>query len=165
MKRLFLIGGTMGIGKTSVCQMLKSKLENAVFLDGDWCWDADPFQVNEETKGMVLDNICHLLNNFIHCSAYDHVIFCWVMHEQRIIDDILSRLDLRNCEVKAISLTCRADALAERLNRDIRAGVRQGEVLRRSMARLPLYDALHTQKIDVSDLTIEQTVQRILAMQ
>lgn len=71
MKRLYLIGGTMGVGKTTVCQQLKKELPNSVFLDGDWCWDADPFQVTEETKTMVLQNICYLLNSFIHCTVYD----------------------------------------------------------------------------------------------
>ena len=92
MKHLYLISGTMGVGKTTVCQELKKMLNNAVFLDGDWCWDAHPFQVNEETKAMVLDNIGHLLNNFIRCSAYENIIFCWVMHEQEIIDRILGGL-------------------------------------------------------------------------
>ena len=50
MKTIYLIGGTMGVGKTTVSQQLKKKLPNSVFLDGDWCWDADPFQVTEETK-------------------------------------------------------------------------------------------------------------------
>lgn len=123
MKRLYLIGGTMGVGKTSVCQLLKSKTHNAVFLDGDWCWDADPFQVTDETKRMVTDNICFLLNSFLHCSAYQNIIFCWVMHEQDIIDGILSRLDLTECDVKAISLICRKDALTKRLEKDIEAGI------------------------------------------
>ena len=70
----------MGVGKTSVSQCLKRELPNAVFLDGDWCWDADPFLVTEETKEMVIDNICYLLNHFIQCSAYENIIFCWVMH-------------------------------------------------------------------------------------
>ena len=48
----------MGVGKTSVSQCMKRELPNAVFLDGDWCWDADPFLVTEETKEMVIDNIC-----------------------------------------------------------------------------------------------------------
>ena len=64
MKKLYLIGGTMGVGKTAACQALKRLLPGSVFLDGDWCWDADPFVVNDETKAMVEDNICHLLNNF-----------------------------------------------------------------------------------------------------
>ena len=57
MKNLYLIGGTMGVGKTTACRILKGLLPRAVFLDGDWCWDADPFVVTEETKGMVTDNI------------------------------------------------------------------------------------------------------------
>lgn len=76
MKTLYLIGGTMGVGKTTVCQELKKELKNSVFLDGDWCWDADPFQVTVETKAMVIRNICYMLNSFIHCSAYDNVVFC-----------------------------------------------------------------------------------------
>ena len=48
----------MGVGKTTVSQQLKKTLRNSVFLDGDLCWDADPFQVTEETKKMVMQNIC-----------------------------------------------------------------------------------------------------------
>ena len=58
MKNLYIIGGTMGVGKTTVCQRLKRDLKNSVFLDGDWCWDARLFQVTEERKVMVIDNIC-----------------------------------------------------------------------------------------------------------
>ena len=65
MKTLYMIGGTMGVGKTTVCQQLKRDLQNSVFLDGDWCWDASPFHVTDETKAMVIDNICYLLINFL----------------------------------------------------------------------------------------------------
>ncbi len=164
MKRIYLIGGTMGVGKTSVCRTLKKMLKNAVFLDGDWCWDADPFQVNDETKRMVIDNICHLLNNFIRCSAYDNVIFCWVMHEKNIINEILSNLDLTNCDVKSVSLICDRDVLVKRLEKDIEAGIRKEDVIVRSIERLPLYAALDTVKIDVSDLSVEQTAEIIASL-
>ena len=88
-----MIGGTMGVGKTATCQYLKRLLDRCVFLDGDWCWDMSPFQVTRETKKMVMENIRFLLNNFIRCSEYENIIFCWVMHEQKIMDDILSGLD------------------------------------------------------------------------
>ena len=115
MKTLYMIGGTMGVGKTTVCQQLKQDLPNSVFLDGDWCWDANPFQVTDETKAMVTNNICYLLNNFLKCSAYENIIFCWVMHEQRIIDSILEKLDTQNCEAKCISLVADEKTLCERL--------------------------------------------------
>lgn len=57
----------MGVGKTATCRALQDILERNVFLDGDWCWDARPFVVNEHTKRMVTDNIVHLLNSFIAC--------------------------------------------------------------------------------------------------
>lgn len=162
MKTVYLIGGTMGVGKTTVSQYLKQHLDNAVFLDGDWCWDTNPFIVNDETKTMVMNNICYLLNNFICCESYDNIIFCWVMHEQSIIDEIISRLDLTFCELKVISLICDEITLKDRILKDVQAGVRQSDVLNRSLERLPLYQNLSTIKIDTSHLSLEEIKERIL---
>lgn len=161
MKKLFLIGGPMGVGKTAAAQCLKEKLPNAVFLDGDWCWDAHPFQVTEETKKMVMDNICFLLNNFIHCSAYSNIIFCWVMHEQEIIDTIIKRTDVANCEVKIVSLTATKETLTERILNDVKNGIRTADVLNRSIARLPLYQKLNTAKIVTDGKNIQEIAEEI----
>lgn len=144
----------MGVGKTTVCQQLKNDLPQSVFLDGDWCWDASPFQVTEETKIMVLDNICYLLNNFLHCSAYENIIFGWVMHEQSIIDSILQKLDVQNCIVNCISLMVDEKNLRARLTTDISMGTRTSDVIERSIARIPLYQSLHTIKIDTSNKSV-----------
>lgn len=162
MKKLYLIGGTMGVGKTATCQVLKHRLKNSVFLDGDWCWDSSPFQVTEETKKMVMDNICYMLNNFIHCQSYDHVIFCWVMHQQDIINDILSQIDTSEIEVIKISLICSEEALTQRLSLDVKNGIRNEEVIARSIERIGLYHQLDTIKIDVSDKAIESVVDEIV---
>ena len=74
MKNLIFVNGTMGAGKTATCTALRDIMKPAVFLDGDWCWDMRPFTVTEETKHMVLDNICYLLGNFIACSEYKNII-------------------------------------------------------------------------------------------
>ena len=158
MKNFYIIGGTMGVGKTSVCGFMKDTLENSVFLDGDWCWTSHPFQITEETKKMVLQNICFLLNQFVHCSAYENIIFCWVMHEQSIIDHILSRIDTSNCKVKCISLVTDAESLRRRIEADIDRTDRMAE---RSIARLPLYEQLNTIKIDVSQINAEQAAEEI----
>lgn len=164
MKRLFLIGGAMGVGKTAASQELKRLLPRAVFLDGDWCWDADPFVVTDETKTMVLDNITYLLNNFLHCSSYEHVIFCWVMHQQSILDALLERLDTTDCAVYAISLVCSPETLSRRIEGDVAAGRRTPNVLERALPRLPLYDALDTVKVCTDGLTPLETAYRISAM-
>lgn len=161
-KKLYIIGGTMGIGKTTVCRELKRVLNNSVFLDGDWCWDMNPFVVNDETKSMVMDNICHTLNNFLRCSAYENIIFCWVMHEQKIIDEILFGLDLSRCSVHCISLICSEKALLDRLNKDIEKNLRSPDIIERSVERIPLYEKLNTVKIDVSGKSVEDTVKEII---
>ena len=164
MKTLYLIGGTMGVGKTTVCRELKNQLHRSVFLDGDWCWDMNPFVVTEETKAIVLDNITALLGNFLRCSAYDHVIFSWVMHQQSIVDTILGRLDLTDVKVVSVSLVCSREALLQRLYRDVEAGIRQPDILLRSPQRLNLYDSMNTEKIDTSHATVAQAVQEILRL-
>lgn len=164
MKKLYLIGGTMGVGKTTVSQKLKMQLENSVFLDGDWCWDAHPFLVSEETKEMVLNNICAVLNNFLKCSAYENIIFCWAMHEQAIIDTILSRLNTADCRVIALSLICSREKLIRRLQKDISAGVRTDDVIERSISRMTFYQNLDTIKIDTSDKSAEEAANEIAAL-
>ena len=161
MKKVYLIGGTMGVGKTTTCQLLKKELNNSVFLDGDWCWDMHPFQVNEETKEMVQDNIYHMLNNFIHCQCFEHIIFCWVMHEQSIIDYIIKHLDLNDCQLYPISLVLDEESLRKRLQKDVDNNIRNQSVIERSVQRIPLYQQLNTIKIDVSHCSIEETVQKI----
>lgn len=162
MKNIYLIGGTMGVGKTAVSQILKKKLPNCVFLDGDWCWDMKPFQVTDETKQMVMENICFLLNQFIRCSVYENIIFCWVMHEQGILDEIVSKLETDGCLVHRISLICSAEELRKRLQKDIDAGIRTEDVIPRSIARIGLYRKLDTEKIDVSYMTPEEAAIRIM---
>jgi shikimate kinase len=164
MKKLYIIGGTMGVGKTTVSRELKNRLSKSVFLDGDWCWDMNPFVVNDETKAIVMDNICYLLNNFIHCSEYENIIFCWVLHEQEIIDSILSRLDKQNINVISISLLCKEKALRERIQKDIDNKLRSKDILERSIERIHLYEKLDTVKIEVSEKTVADTVNEIIQL-
>ena len=152
----------MGVGKTAVCQELKKRLPAAVFLDGDWCWDSSPFVVNEETKNMVIQNITFLLDRFIHCSVYQNIIFCWVMHEQNIIDTLVGKIDTSNCKVKTISLVCDETTLKKRLQGDVDSKIRTEDVIERSIARIPLYRELNTIKIDTTGKSIDQICNEIM---
>lgn len=113
---------------------------------------------------MVMGNICHLLNSFLCCSAYENIIFCWVMHHQSILDDILFRLEPDGCQVRCISLTCSEEALRRRLETDIAAGLRMPDVMDRSLARLPLCQSLHTEKLDVSAIFAAEAARGIAAL-
>ena len=162
MKNLIFINGTMGVGKTATSQNLKKMLPHSVFLDGDWCWDMSPFTVTDETKKMVEDNITHLLNNFIACSEYENIIFCWVMHEQSILDDLLGRLNIEECTtIYKFSLVCSEEALVSRINKDIENGIRDESVIERTVSRLKNYYDMDTEKIDVSKISSEKAAEII----
>ena len=76
------------------------------------------------------------------------------MHEQSIIDCILKKLDAPNCDVKCVSLVADEKTLRERLSMDIEKGIRSEDVIERSIARIPLYQALNTIKIDTNAKTV-----------
>ena len=161
MKNLIFINGTMGSGKTSVCRELKKLIPPSVFLDGDWCWDMEPFIVTDETKEMVTSNISFMLNSFINCSEYKNIIFCWVMHEQKIISKIKDQLNLSNTRFHLFTLTLSKEVLCERLSQDVAAGVRSADVIERSMIRLPLYERMDTIKINVSNISPSCAAEKI----
>src|SRR5690348_1234235 len=146
MKKVVFINGTMGVGKTATCGELGKLLPHNVFLDGDWCWQMRPFVVTEETKAMVRGNIIHLLNSFLACSAFEHVMFCWVMHTQEILDDLLDGLDLDGHTVYRFTLMSNETALIDRFSRDVETGLRDPDDMPRAIQRLRLYEAMDTVK-------------------
>lgn len=160
MKKLILINGTMGAGKSTVSQALNKRLRYSVWLDGDWCWMADPFVVNEDTKAMVLDNIAYLLNNFLSQKDYEHIIFCWVMDEAAIIDEVISRIK-EPVDLYTMTLRLKNETLTTHLQQDIDTGKRHPSCIARSLARQEKYECLDTIKIDIDDKRIEDILDEI----
>ena len=164
MKKLIMINGTMGVGKSTVCDILFKMLNNSVYLDGDWCWNMNPFVVSEENKEMVINNITYLLKSYLNNSGYEYIIFCWVIHEGSIFEQILNKLKKLEFEIHKISLVCTEGALKSRLNIDIQNGIRQDDVLSRSIDRISSYEKMDTVKIDVSNITPKDAANKICIM-
>ena len=56
----------------------------------------------------------------------------------------------------AVSLVCRPEERERRLRLDVERGRRTADVIARSLPRLPLYSVLRTEKIDVSDMSVQE---------
>ena len=171
-KTLLLVNGPMGAGKSVVCRELLELLRPGAYLDGDWCWMTRPFQVTEESRAMVMDNITALLGRFLRSPALQYVIFGWVMHQEEIARTILRRLDLTDTVVARYTLLCSPETLRERIEKDIAAGLRTPDAAagrrgpdaaERSLAYLPLYEGQPTTKIMTDRLTPSQTAMAIAA--
>jgi broad-specificity NMP kinase len=158
MKKLIIINGSPGIGKTAVSQELYQKLEDSVWLDGDWCWMLNPFQVTAENKRMVEDNISYLLNNFIANSSIKYIVFNWVIPYEWLLDSLIEKLSKpENVEIIKISLIARPAIIRQRL---VKAG-RSDDQIQASIERLVAYYDMNTIKVDSSDMTIEETADSI----
>lgn len=157
MKKLIVINGTMGVGKTTVCKELYKSLDKAVWLDGDWCWMMNPWVVNEENIIMVESNITYLLRSFLTNSMFDYVIFNWVIHREEILNSLLDRLGDLDFQVKKVTLMCSEAALRQRMNQDHRSK----EQIKLSIERLSMYENMDTTKVDTSETGIEEVIGKI----
>lgn len=156
-KKLIIINGPMGVGKTTVCRDLLKKTTRAVWLDGDWCWMMNPWVFSDANKQMVIDNITYLLRNFLRNPSFDFVIFDWVIHRPEIFDLILDGLTDLEPGLLKITLLCSEEALRERMRKDRRTL----ESIEDSVGRLKFYQLMDTVKIDTSQRTIPEVVAKI----
>lgn len=162
MKKLILISGTMGVGKSTITQELAKRTENSAYLDGDWCWMINPFVVNAENKSMVINNIHYLLNSFIHNSMIETIFFCWVMDEQEIVDLLLDGINQDRIELQHFSLIATPEHLKANIQQDINAGIRTYCDIEKSISRIQKYELIQSQKIDVSNKSISEIIFNIL---
>jgi len=156
-KKLIMIGGTMGIGKTTVCNTLYKTINNSVWLDGDWCWMMHPWNFSEANKKMVFENIVYLLNNYLSNDFFRVIIFSWVLHNDEIYQDLLASLQYKSVDIQKISLLANPLALRERLQQNGASATTIGH----SVERLKCYKKLNTIKIDTSNLSVIDVVEEI----
>ena len=161
MKKLIIINGTMGTGKSTVSELILKKLEKSVYLDGDWCWNMNPFTVNDENIQMVIKNIVFLLRSFLKNSNFQYIIFCWVIHKEEIFSYILDEIRDLDFELYKFTLLCDETELIKRITKDVVLGKRKTEQINESVGRLKLYKDMNTDKIDVTNKSPEETAEEI----
>lgn len=157
MKKLIVINGTMGVGKTTICKELYKSLDKAVWLDGDWCWMMNPWIVNEENVKMVENNITYLLRSFLTNSTFEFIIFNWVLHREEILNDLLERLSDLEFKIERITLISSEASLRQRMELDSRTQ----EQIDFSIERSRFYEKMNSKKIDTSETSIEEIVRRV----
>lgn len=114
-KKFIIVNGPPGVGKTTTCRILQQNLNRSVWLDGDWCWMANPWIVTAETKEMAEKNITCILNSFLGCSEYKYVLFSWILRTDKLLNHVLSQLMLSHDKVYKFTLTCDETTYRKRL--------------------------------------------------
>lgn len=151
-KKLVIVNGAPGVGKTTTCKKLQQLLQGSVWLDGDWCWMSNPWIVTEETKRMAENNMVFLLNSFLNCSEYEFILYSWIFRSDGLFKIILDKLQSRDFLLHRYTLTCSQDIFRKRLEDD---GRDKGQI---PMCIESLFqcEQTETEKVDTTERSVEE---------
>ncbi len=177
MKKVILLSGPYGVGKTTLANNLVNSLNNSVMFDGEWAWfQGNNWNFTKENKKMALDNICYVLNNFLKNPDFNIIIFSWVLHRYEDHNFIINSLEQTGIlfDLFDISLIADEDTLKKRLENRIASKANEfnasyGEeqirnALRGSLNKLHQILELKNVKLDVSKMNEEEVLNEILEL-
>ena len=159
--RVIVINGPMGVGKTTVGKIIAEKNPGTAFIDGDWCMDIHPFVGNRETKAMAVDNILHMIRNYLKCSECKMAVLVWLMDDPWVLREILDRLAGLQTDVTSVTLACDRESLVRRWKTDSECEWRTDHWLETSLKSLP-YFMSQKHVIDTSRMSAEEVADRIM---
>lgn len=122
--RLIFINGAPGTGKSSVSRALQKMLPRCALLDGDDVWNLRPFSVTEKSRELALANMSAVLKNYLGSGLASNVLFCWVMHERPIPEELLRRIRHEG-DFSLFTLTCGEEELKRRILAEEESGARR----------------------------------------
>lgn len=159
--KVIVINGPMGVGKTTVGKLIADRTPGTAFIDGDWCMDLHPFVGNRETKNMAIDNILHMIGNYMKCSGCRMVVLVWLMEDAWVREKIREGLAALQAEMQSVTLICDGDTLIKRWENDKSCEWRTGMWLDASLSSLPGFAAMEN-TIDTSSLSAECVADMIM---
>ena len=161
--KVIILNGPMGVGKTTVGKLIAEKCPGTAFIDGDWCMDLHPFVGSRETKAMAVDNILHMIGNYMKCSACKMIVLVWLMDDPWVLQAITDGLASLQAEVKSVTLVCDRENLIRRWENDHNCEWRTDEWLKVSLASLPAFAAMEN-TIDTVGLSVDRIAGRIMEL-
>lgn len=160
MKTILLILGPNGIGKSTTAKGILDRLPNAALVDSDWCRAMNPYDMDT-----VINNMYAMIKNYFDNQKIETVILPYGFHGDRkqrfnVVVDKLQKAGI--CfTIFAVVLSCSFDEMITRSQKDMRDSKR---IKRGVENTFHFYDEYDYPKIDTTDLTAEQTAEKIIVL-
>ena len=163
MKKLILILGANGVGKSTTAEILLQKLSKCAYIDADWCRAINPFPFTDTTRIAVSNNIYSLFKNYLLCEDIEFIIFPYGFHGERkqLFEQILSRLGQEGIVFKLcpIILKCSKEENIKRAVKDGRDSERIERGIRNTFA---FYEKYTYPSIDTTHLEPNEVAEKIV---
>jgi len=162
-KKLIMVGGPGGVGKTTVCRELFKKLNGSAWLDADWCWMVNPYPgKTPEQKKYAEAAFGYILNGYLDDVNTKVILFCWAMHRDFMFDLVTDYLKEKDYELTKIVLVCSSKEIyIDRLKKDNR---REEQIKACEADDMQLYYKLNAHIIDMAYLTISEVAEKIIGI-
>ncbi len=165
MKKLILVIGANGIGKSTVSAEVMRLLPDSAYIDSDACRAFNAQSgFNEDAIELQKNNLISLVRNYFASSFIQYIIFPYGFHGHRkkLFDDMIRELkkDIE-FEIYTILLICDEPENIRRMKADNRDADRIRCAVENTRS---IYDTLGLPRIDVTNLTPEQTAHKIIEM-
>ncbi len=165
MKKLILIVGPNGVGKSTTAKILVSMIQKSALVDSDWCRVINPFAFTKATKKLNEDNIYCMLHNYLLCEDVQTVIFTYSFHggRQEIWNNVWNRLqnDTVAFTLHPVILKCEWEENIRRAREDGRDEVRIERGMRDTFS---YYDGFSWQMIETTKLIPKEVARKIIEM-
>lgn len=163
MKKLIVILGPNGVGKSTAAKAFLERNERCAFVDADWCRTINPFLLTPATRKAVTENIYCLFKNYLLCEDIDQVVFPYAFHGERkeIFDAVIGRLkeDGLDLKVFTVVLRCSLEENRRRCELDGRDVERTERGIKNTFH---FYDSFDCPTITTTDLSPEEVAGRIV---
>lgn len=163
MKKLILILGANGVGKSTAAEMLLQKLFKCAYIDADWCRAINPFPFTDATRTAVSNNIYSLFKNYLLCDDIEFIVFPYGFHGERkqLFEQVLSRLEQEGIvfELCPIILKCCKEENIKRALKDGRSRERIERGIRNTFS---FYDEYTYPSIDITYLEPNEVAEKIV---
>lgn len=160
MKKLIIVAGAAGIGKTVVCNELFKSMNGSAWLDGDWCWMVNPYPgKTAEQKIYVEKAFGYILDGYLNDPNTHTVFFSWCIHSNFMFELVTERITYTDYKLKKIALICDTEEHIRRLKADNR---REEQIT--NHGNMEKYRALDAHLIDTTKLSVSDTVKEILLL-
>ena len=162
MKRLIVIVGPNGVGKSTTAMKIKEQYPRSAFVDSDWCRVMNPFILTDITKKTVMENIYCLLHNYLLCEEISTVVFTYSWHDGRkeLYDKVIKKLQNDGIEFQEIIVILKCSEYENR--RRALVDNRDEERIKRGIKNtFSFYDEFEYPCIDTTNMTILEVAEQV----
>lgn len=155
MKKLVLLGGPTGVGKTTALNRLQGRFDRAAFLDADDVWRVGSELAIPQNRSIAIRNVTATMRGYFEANCQLGIV-SWVFARPELYQPVVDALTSSVDSIQMLYLVSDSETLKARLEKR-----GQPDRIDYALGRLALIQALPFTKIDTTHLTPDHVVDRI----